>query len=132
MTPVQTMVMCYIIALCVIVILNELEWAKFIHDSAIFKTWITRGLFYAFIGLISMEGIDAEDPSKNVGSIWRDTAFQFIDIVGYLMVAFGILYYAMGCMCIHLIRSRVVREYEAKCADLKLAKKKQKEAAPIA
>lgn len=132
MSPVQSVMMCYVIALCVIMILNELEWAKFIHDSAIFKVWITRGLFYAFIGVICMEGIDSEDPSKNVGSLWRETAFQFIDVVAYLMVAFGILYYAMGCMCIHLVRSRVVREYEAKCADLKLAKKKQNEVAPIA
>ena len=124
--------MCYVIALCVIVILNELEYTKFISDSAIFQVWITRGLFYAFIGVIAMEGTESEDPGKNASSIWRDTAFQFIDVVAYVMVAFGILYYAMGCMCIHLIRSRVLREYEAKCADLKLAKKKEKEVAPVA
>lgn len=132
MSTVQGVIRFYVIALCVVVIMNELEYTQFIQESAILRVWITRGLLYAFIGLIAMEETETEDPGKNMSVFWRDAAFQFIEVVAFIMVANGLLYYAMGCMCVQIVRNRVVEEYEAKCADLKQIKKKEQEIAPIA
>jgi len=132
MSPVQAVMRCYVIVMCVVVIMNELDLTQFIRESAILRVWITRGLIYAFIGVLGLEENETEDPEKNSSSLWRDAAFQYFEIAAFIMVANGLLYYAMGCMCIQIVKTRAVQDYETKCADLKQTKKDRKEIAPMA
>ena len=56
----------YVIVLCLLVILIEAEWTSLVKNSSILRYWITRGLFYAFVGVI---GIQQNQLADSFGSL---------------------------------------------------------------
>ena len=50
--PMEVVLRLYIIGLCTLAILVEMESTSFITNSAILMNWISRGLFYMFIGVL--------------------------------------------------------------------------------
>ena len=119
---------CYVILMCLIIILNELEWTKFIRESAILRIWITRGIFYSFVGVLGLEENDTETTDEqHTQVIGHDQALIFIQIVAYIMVGCGILYFVMGCICLQLVRNRVMTDYEQRCSEATTNRKRTKE-----
>ena len=123
MDPVQGVMRCYVVLMCLLVILNELQWTQFIRESAILRIWITRGIFYSFVGVL---GMDENDTSAVATQHFRGQtqALKFVEVVAYIMVACGIVYFAMGCLCIQLIYNRAVADYEQRCNEAKANRKK--------
>jgi len=49
----------YVLILCVLVMLIEIEWPKAIRETLLFRNWISRGLLYVFIGVLGMQESDS-------------------------------------------------------------------------
>lgn len=102
----------YVIVLCLLVVLIEAEWTSLVKNSSILRYWITRGLFYSFVGVIGIQQNDhvmERDPYQH----GRDSAsLQFIRVVAWLMVGNGILYFGMGILCLQVYYNRLRRDYD--------------------
>jgi hypothetical protein len=111
----------YVIFFCLLAALVELEWTKLVQDSSILKYWVTRGIFYAFIGVLGLEQNESyalrvihQQHATSGETTPRPSAMslKFIQVVAWLMVSVGILYFAMGVLCLQLVYSRVRQSYK--------------------
>jgi hypothetical protein len=84
--PVQYILRVYAILLCALVILNELEWTKLTRELTILHWWVTRGMAYAFIGVLELEGNSVTPADKNKNIHGRDTVLGYVKVVAWLMV----------------------------------------------
>ena len=103
----------YVIVLCLLVILIEADWTALVKNSSILGYWITRGLFYSFVGVIGIQQndhVNERNPSENPDS--DSISLQFIRVVAWLMVGCGILYFCMGALCLQILYNRVRQDYE--------------------
>lgn len=99
----------YVIVLCVLVVFNEGEWTSLIKNSSILRYWVTRGLFYSFVGVIGIQQNDhVEEPDRDEDS----ASLKFIKVVAFLMVGFGAIYFGMGVLCLQIYYNRLRRDYE--------------------
>ena len=64
-----------------------------------------------------MEENDVEKAEEHKGVSGRQTALQFVKVVAGMMLASGFMYFVLGCLCVQLIRNRVVADYEQRCKD---------------
>ena len=110
--PVQYVLRIYVILLCSLVILNELEWTKLTRESTILHWWVTRGMVYAFIGVLGLEENSVTPADKNENVNGRDAALGYIQVVAWLMVGCGILYFCMGVLCLQLVCNRMREDYQ--------------------
>mmetsp|Transcript_17515 Transcript_17515/g.28719 ORF Transcript_17515/g.28719 Transcript_17515/m.28719 type:complete len:201 (+) Transcript_17515:2-604(+) len=94
----------YAIIFCVLVAFAEFEWRGFFHFFGFLENWITRGLFYIFVSLLTLSASD------------EDASDAFFNVAGYIMFAAGALYAFMGLACLktiketHMHRENVVVE----------------------
>jgi hypothetical protein len=109
--PVQYVLRVYVIILCILIVLNELEWTKYTKESKIMRIWITRGLFYSFIGVLGLEENDTSS-SRNSNERGFNFSLSFIKVVAWVMVCCGALYFFMGIFCLQLVYNRMRTEYE--------------------
>ncbi|CAB9522370.1 COPI associated protein [Seminavis robusta] len=122
MDPIQGIMRGYVVLMSLLVILTELQWFQFIRESAILRIWITRGIFYSFVGVLGLEENDTTKiSSEHVGVA---SAVKFVEVVAYIMVGCGCLYFVMGCLCLQLIYNRVVTDYEQRVSEAKANQKK--------
>jgi hypothetical protein len=113
--PVQYVLRVYVIILCLLVVLNELEWTKYTRESKIMRIWITRGLFYSFIGVLGLEENDTSS-SRNSNERGFNFSLQFIKAVAWVMVCCGALYFFMGIFCLQMVYNSMRTEYERRLA----------------
>ena len=101
----------YVMVLCALIVCNEAEWTALVRNSRILRYWITRGLFYAFVGVI---GLQQNDHATEVEPYLHDSSasLRFIKVVAWLMVAVGALYFGMGALCLQILYNRLRRDYE--------------------
>lgn len=109
--PIQYVMRLYVIALCLLVIMAELEWTTFARDSLILNVWITRGLIYAFIGTL---GLEENDRSAQTYSDHRFFTFMqlYVKLVAWMMIGFGALYFFMGIFCLQIVYKRIRNDYQ--------------------
>ena len=99
----------YVLAFCALVICNECTHVT--HNSWILRYWPTRGLLYAFVGVIGLQQNDhatAVEPYLEMDS----PSLRFIKMVAWLMVAVGVAYTALGALCLQFVYQRVQRDYQ--------------------
>jgi hypothetical protein len=115
---IQYILRCYVIFFCLLAVLVELEGTKIVQDSSILKYWVTRGIFYAFIGVLGLEQNEsyalraASAAATTTSSMPSAMSLKFIQIVAWLMVSVGILYFVMGVLCLQLVYKRVRQSYK--------------------
>ena len=109
----------YVMLLCAVAAANELEWTRTIRNSAVLHIWISRGLFYAFIGVIGLQQNDRildMTPTSTTKALPNTTtmtpSLRFIRVVAWLMVAVGVLYATAGTVCLQFWYQRARRHYE--------------------
>lgn len=109
--PVEYVLRVYVLLQCFLVILIEFEWTSFARESKILQFWVTRGIFYAFIGVL---GLDENDTlqEKNQGTDWFDVSKVYIMAVAWVMVACGCLYFSMGIFCVQMYYNKLRTDYE--------------------
>jgi len=132
---------CYVILACTLICFNELECTctTLIHNSAVLRMWISRGLFYSFVGILSLAENDIHNLKKissdaydvlidqsdfnddSIDYIARNNttaisghiiAKHYVTVVSWLTISCGILYFLMGALCIGVIVERLQVYYE--------------------
>lgn len=108
--PIQYVLHFYVLLLCIMVVLVECEWTPIGRDSFIFNYWLTRGLSYAFIGVLGLE----ENDSANWTSP-SDLIENFVKIVAWFMIGMGVIYFILGLFCIQIIYTKQRKDYVERC-----------------
>mmetsp|Transcript_28214 Transcript_28214/g.39697 ORF Transcript_28214/g.39697 Transcript_28214/m.39697 type:complete len:228 (-) Transcript_28214:130-813(-) len=114
--PIQYILRVYVILLCLLTILNELEWTSFTLNSAMLKIWISKGLIYAFVGVLGLEENDVSPHTKNMSAVGRTAALNYIKVVAWMMVACGALYTVMGIFCLQIVSDKMRQDYKGRAA----------------
>jgi len=107
--PIQYVLRFYVVLLSLLVILNELELTSITRESRILRYWITRGVFYAFIGLL---GLEENDTSSSTNANDFRIGILYTKAVAWIMVGLGGLYFVMGVCCLQLLEHRLRTNYE--------------------
>jgi len=81
----------------------EVGWPNFITETALFKSWIFRGIAYGFVGILALE--EAEE-GHYTGKI-----HDFLEYIGFFVSGIGLLYFLMGCFCLKSLHERLQNEY---------------------
>jgi len=117
LTPTGYVLRFYIILISAVIVFNELEWFRFILNNSLLHNFFTRGLFYAFIGVIGIEQSNAD--RKNAAS---DSKLLYIEIVSWGMIASGLLYVVMGLICLQPCYENTVKSYQNRIDESKSRK----------
>jgi len=115
----ETILRMYMLVFCSITILNELEVWKFITHNALLKNWISRGCFYAFVGILGLEEYMVHVHSQQSMEEGDGRAF-YIQGVAYGMVGSGVVYVIMGIMCLQKCFEKIQRNYEERNENFRL------------
>jgi len=99
----------YLILMCLLALFNEIEMGSFFKNSKILNFWITRGLFYAFIGTLSLNQVNG---SETKDKSTEKTAAKFNEVVAYMMIVIGILYSLAGLLCFQIVINKMKEGYE--------------------
>jgi hypothetical protein len=84
------------------VILAEFETTEVVRTFMVIQNWITRGLFYIFVGLLAY---DHEDISLDASSS------AYVSFSSLSLVFIGILYMVMGVACMKSLRDDKMAKY---------------------
>jgi len=103
----------YVILLCVLVVLVELEWPQPVREMFLFRHWVSRGLFYTFIGVVGMQENESSDVviTKTDSDVYEMMS-DIVIVVAWNMVGCGLLYIVMGLLCLHYVLKRLRVDYE--------------------
>ena len=107
---VQIVLKLYIMAFCCLIIMNEMEWTSLATDSRLLTNWMGRGFSYSFVGLVSVEENDVMVKFMDV-SLANKTQMMFVEAVGYMMVAVGVIYFTLGLSCCKSVSDRARLDY---------------------
>lgn len=111
--PVQYVLRLYVIIICVLAILVELEWTRFARESFVLRFWATRGLFYIFIGVLGLEQNETSN-AKNSDSTHFNLSTNYVMVAAWIMVAVGVVYSLLGTCCLQVYYNRLRADYETR------------------
>ena len=79
----------YGVVFCLVIVAAELGITQAIREMVMVRNWMSRGAFYVFVGLLTVEQSE-EDYVSAVG--WVNL---YVLNVGFIMIALGVLYTLM-------------------------------------
>ncbi len=106
----------YLVAMCFLAILNELEWFSFIVNSRLLTNWISRGFVYIFMALLSIS-------EASLGETTKQRQLDFITTISYLFGAIGLGYTFMGLLCFQIWFKKIREEHDIRCQGGRLKKR---------
>lgn len=118
--PIQIALRAYVIGLSFLVLFTEMEMTKLARENIILHNWICRGLIYSFIGVIGLEENDSLE-FKSDPPLGTDSAEWFMDVVCWIIIGVGVVYFIMGILCIQRRYEWERLEYTEKSAQAVLA-----------
>ena len=79
------------------------------------NNWLMRGWLYSFLGLVGMEEAYAVlvSDSSTSNILASDLVSIFIQMSSWGMVAIGVLYFALGLLCMRSLKEKVRADYSA-------------------
>lgn len=106
----------YLSIFCVLVIVTESSAPlPIVRESQILQNYCSRGFLYSFIGIICLEEAYSErvkgllaNVTNADGSFHVAWAALFMEFSAWLMLALGMLYMALGVLCLKILRDRMV------------------------
>ena len=113
--PLQFSLRLYILIFCLIFIFVELDWPPRIMRNLSTNNWLMRGWIYSFLGLVGMEeafAVLVSDSSTN-NILGSDLISIFIQLASWGMVLIGVLYFALGILCMRSLKEKVRKDYYA-------------------
>lgn len=130
--PLQTVLRCYMVLACLTILLNELGLTKIVRESAILRAWVTKGIFYSFVGVLGLAENDTTRADiDHINAPGHDQAMKFINAISCMLAAMGALYYAMGCLCLQLVFNRINADYERRGKEVQLKENGYKEGSVV-
>lgn len=109
----------YVLLFCLLVILNETDFFSLTRDSKLLRIWITRGALYGFIGVLGLSEHAASSAARHKDYVHRETAMHFIMVIAWVMAGIGLLYVAMGVMCLQLLYNSLENDYQERVENSK-------------
>jgi hypothetical protein len=106
----------YIVIMCCLAVLVELEWFSFIMNSRLLTNWISRGFAYIFIALLSID-------QAMLGITTKQRELEFIIVVSYMLGVIGAGYIVMGVFCMQICLKRLREEHEIRTKGGRLKKR---------
>lgn len=108
--PVSLVLRLYLLALCLLGILVELEWTK-MAQSPVLHNWITRGLFYAFLGILGLQENDTAS-LRDENRVGDKIALTYIKVIAQIMIGIGGFYFCMGALCCQIWYNRQTEDFK--------------------
>lgn len=105
----------YLVAMCAIAVLNELEWFSFIINSKLLTTWISRGCCYIFMALLSLDQATTSNSDTN-------DELELIKGLSYIFAVIGSGYLLMGLFCCQIMLNKLREEHEIRSKEGQLKK----------
>ena len=111
---IQDVLRVYTLLFCVMFILSELRFEQFLKLVPPLKNWFYRGFLYSFVGVIGVEESYAAlaEEYPQIPGLKEQTASLFLKITSYAMFSIGILYMAMGLLCLKGVMEKLKNNYE--------------------
>lgn len=97
----------YLLLMCITAVLVELEYTMFVADSKLLIHWVTRGIIYVFIGVLSL----SENQIYGTKNPFGET---FVRALSYTMMGCGAVYTLMGAACLQLVLNRYRFDFKAR------------------
>ena len=116
---VQLAIRCYITFFCLIFILAELE-APIVRTNGTLQNFISKGFNYTFVAAVAIGQIEATLAVKSIkhasegplGIDWGEFNVIFIELPPWIMGGVGLLYMALGLLCMRAVRDRCREDYQ--------------------
>ncbi|CAM9360624.1 unnamed protein product [Choristocarpus tenellus] len=105
LSPVAIAIRCYNVLFCFAIIFAELEWTQTVRELSILHSWMPRGTIYSFVGLLTLE-------EENEKGLDEGSASMYVTVIGWIMVAIGVLYFLMGLCCVKRLRDKRLDRYK--------------------
>ena len=118
---IQWVLRLYVTILCILIIFNELEWTKYARESAILRIWITRGFFYAFVGVLGIDQNFSATVRNN--SVANAAATLYFTAVAWFMIVCGLVYATLGLCCLQIAHDKMKASYQARLERAKAAER---------
>jgi hypothetical protein len=112
--PIEYTLNAYLLLCCMFIMFNELQWTMLTQEASFLGHWVTRGLFYVFIGVISIEQNDKTfqaGQTKRNNHLAYNVSMAYIKAVAYVIMGFGVLYFLMGLFCLHRVYNGLLKDY---------------------
>jgi len=97
----------YLLVMTGVVTILELEWTIIIAESKLLICWVSRGLIYIFIGVISLNQNLLYGTTNPFGE-------SFVNILSYFMIGCGIGYTIMGVLCLQSLLNKYRLDFKNK------------------
>lgn len=113
----------YSVCFCISICLNELGWTETIRKTPLLASWVGRGFYYAFVGLLNLDQMDefrGGGGSKAASAVTEDA--------GCVMVAIGALYFVMGIGCCRARKEKRLAKYQRLVAQVEYHDRLREEA----
>lgn len=110
---IQYILRVYVMMFCALVVANELEWTKFTRESMLLNLWVSRGILYAFVGVLVL-GLEQNNMplhNQTASLSGRQAALRYIVVVAWMMVGCGICYCLMGISCLQMVCNKMRTNY---------------------
>lgn len=112
--PIQYWLRLYVILACFIAVCNELEYFSWTKNATLLRYWVTRGMFYNFIGVLGLEENEVSPARTTVGLIGKAAALNYIKTVAWMILVMGLVYILMGAICLDKYKRKVIENYRGK------------------
>jgi hypothetical protein len=110
MTVLENILTIYMILFCMLIIMTELNIFNVAKESKILNLWPLRGLFYIFVGIL---GLNVINMTVMVGAEVERSLFKNFSVVfSFIMIGLGVLYAALGLLCIQMINDKMEHNYQ--------------------
>ena len=97
---------------CMTVLFIELEFPKVIRENILSKSFVARGLYYVFIGLLvydtTVYSCDGEPSSLEQ---YYPNIDSYITAITVMMMSIGSFYFLMGISCMKKKKDKILEEY---------------------
>lgn len=127
----------YMIGFCILMVLNEMERTPIIRESLILTNWVSRGIFYTFLGVLGQDlydvGYDNRYRRNSYGGSTsrngsrssdyngyygprmpssEDFAEWYIWMTSFVMFFVGLIYTIMGVLCLQQKLNQYREQYQ--------------------
>jgi cell division protein ZapA (FtsZ GTPase activity inhibitor) len=91
----------YLVFQSIVIALNELGILQFLSDSTILRVWITRGLLYAYIGVLCLQQTQIIFTGRAADDKVHGASLKtYLEVISYMMISWGLLYALMWMLCL--------------------------------
>jgi len=106
----------YVIVLCVLMILAELEVTDLVRTNFLLHNLISRGLVYGFLSVIGIHENETISDARD----GHDGLSGIVQAVAWNMLCVAVIYFTMGVFCLQFVLQKCREDYKSRCQRAKV------------